>query len=196
MPRRSSLPRADAPLQLPDGTSVRPSASQPFASVEVPCNSEALRIVAATRRKLADLPAMPKQMNTYAVVLCYTASGLSDNEINVATGFTVEQINALRKQPAYSALEGMVIEAVKSQAASAVKEILIRGEVSAASKLVALAESDDDRIALTAAKDLLDRGGHKAAEKVDVNAHIMNTFRIEIVDKRDSEAPVIDVEAE
>lgn len=196
MPRRSRLPEANAPLMLPDGSKVAPSAAQTFSGVEVPTANEAQRIVAGTRRKLADMPALPKHMNSYAVVLCYTASGLSDNEIAVATGFTNDQIAHLRRQSAYEQLEGMVIEAVKAQAATAVKEILVKGEVSAAYKLVALAESEDDRIALTAAKDLLDRGGHKAAEKLDINAHIQNTFRIEVVDKRDTEAPVIDVEAE
>lgn len=196
MPRTSRLPASSAPLTLPDGTTVRPSTAQPYESIEVPSTAEAQRIVAATRRKLVDLPALPKQMNSYAVVLCYTASGLSDNEISVATGFTVAQIANLRQQPAYSALEGMVLEAVKSQASTAVKEILVKGEVRAAHRLVTLAESEDDRIALSATKDLLDRGGHKAAERLDINAHIQNTFRIEVVDKRDSDAPVIDVEAE
>ena len=196
MARRSRLPSADAPLLLPDGSAVEPAAASPFATIEVPSNSEAQRIVGATRRKLADMPALPKQMNSIAVVMCYTASGLSDNEVAVATGFTVEQVNRIREQPAYAQLEGMVIDAVKAQAASAVKEILVRGEVNAANKLVALADADDERIALAASRDLLDRGGHKAAEKLDITARMQQTFRIEVVDKRDNDAPTIDMEAE
>lgn len=192
--RRNSLPSADAPLELPDGTALPPSGSE--QRVEVPNHSEAQRIVASTRRKLADMPAMPKQMNSFAAVLCYTASGLSDGEISAATGFGVDQITRMRTQAAYMQLERMVIDAVKEQAADAVKEILVTGERKAAEKLVGLVDDVDPRIALSAAKDVLDRGGHKAAEKVDVNVMTRNLFRIEVVDKRDDKAPVIDMEAE
>ena len=196
MPRRSSLPKADEPLLMPDGSAVAPSTAQTFRGVEVPSGTEAQRIVSSTRRKLADMPALPKQMNSYAVVLCYTASGLSDNEIAVATGFTQEQISRLREQPAYTQLESMVTAAVKEQAAGAVKEILVSGEVKAANKLVKLVDDNDPTIALRAATNLLDRGGHKAAEKLDIRTHMQQTFRIEVVDKRENDAPVIDMEAE
>ena len=181
---------------MPDGTRVSPTTAQTFSRVEVPTGTEAQRIVAGTRRKLADMPAIPKHLNSFAVVLVYTASGLTDNEIAVATGFTPAQVASLRSQSAYSQLEGMVIEAVKEQAAGAVKEILVKGELTAAQKLVELSADDDPRIALSAAKDLLDRGGHKAAEKIDIRAQMTNTFRIEVVDKRDGDAPVIDMEPE
>jgi hypothetical protein len=61
---------------------------------------------------------------------------------------------------------------------------------------VNLVESDDERTALSAAKDVLDRGGHKAAEKVDIRTQMTNLFRIEVVDKRENNAPVIDMEVE
>lgn len=192
--RSHNLVPADAPLELPDGTVVEPQ--QSTVGVELPNSTEAQRIVSSTRRKLADMPAIPKQMNSFAAVLCYTASGLSDNEISVATGFGIDQITRMREQSAYTQLEAMVVDAVKSQAAAAVKEILVTGEVKAATKLVQLVESDDDRTALSAAKDLLDRGGHKAAEKIDIRTQMTNLFRIEVVDKRESNAPVIDMEVE
>lgn len=181
---------------MPDGTQVSPTTAQTFSSVEVPSGSEARRIVANTRRKLVDMPALPKHMNSYAVVLCYSASGLSDAEIAVATGFTQQQVLNIRQQSAYKQLEGMVIEAVQEQAANAVKEILVKGEKKAAEQLVMLAESDDDRIALAASKDILDRGGHKAADRINIHTQMTNTFRIEVVDKRENEAPVIDMEVD
>lgn len=182
---------------MPDGSKVRPTTAQTFGTVEVPTGTAAQKLVAGTRRKLVDMPAVPKHLNSYAVVLVYTASGLSDTEISVATGFLPEQINHIRSQPAYTQLEGMIVETVKEQAASTVKQILVAGEVTAAKKLVELAEAEDDRIALSAVNSLLDRGGHKAAEKIDINTHMRQTFRIEVVDKRDSvQSPVIDMEVE
>jgi hypothetical protein len=189
----AKLPDANEPLRLPDGTVVVPSVASTFTRVAVPSNSQAQRLVSNTHRKLAELPALPKQLNSYAAILVYTASGLSDAEISVATKFTVEQITLLRAQPAYSQLEQFIIETVKQEAATEVKSILLNGEVKAATKVVALIDSEDDKVALAASKDLLDRGGHKAAEKLDIRADMLNTFRIEVVDKRGN-VPTIDME--
>ncbi len=189
----AKLPDANEPLRLPDGTVVVPSVASTFTRVAVPSNSHAQRLVSNTHRKLAELPALPKQLNSYAAILVYTASGLSDAEISVATKFTVEQITLLRAQPAYSQLEQFIIETVKQEAATEVKSILLNGEVKAATRVVALIDSEDDKVALAASKDLLDRGGHKAAEKLDIRADMLNTFRIEVVDKRGN-VPTIDME--
>jgi hypothetical protein len=192
MPRY--LPAPDTPLVAEDGTLVQPSVPRMFSRVQVPTATEAQRLVTKTRRKLADLPALPKQLNSYSAVLVYTASGLSDTEIAVATGFTEEQINTLRQHEGYRTLEQMVLKAAREEAQSAVKSILVQGEQKAAERVVELVESEDEKIALAAAKDLLDRGGHKAKEEIDVRVDMMNTFRIEVVDRRNER--VIDVEAE
>lgn len=188
------LPAPDAPLVASDGTLVQPSVPRMFSRVQVPSATEAQRLVASTRRKLADLPALPKQLNSYSVVLVYTASGLADAEIAVATGFTEEQIKALREHDGYRALEQMVLKAAKEEATSAVKSILVQGEQKAATRIVEMVDSEDEKIALAAAKDLLDRGGHKPRDEVDVRVDMMNTFRIAVVDRRNEK--VIDVEAE
>lgn len=191
----AKLPAPNEPLRLADGTVVVPSVSSSFARVEIPSVTAASRIVASTRRKLAELPAVPKQMSTYSTILVYTASGLSDDEISVATKLTREQIEHIRAQPAYAELESFIVEAVRSEAANEVKAILVKGEVRAATKVIELVDSEDDKVALAASKDLLDRGGHKAAEKIDIRADMMQTFRIEVVDKRDA-VPTIDMETD
>jgi hypothetical protein len=193
MPRKR-LPDPDAPLRLADGSVVAPTTALTFGRVEVPSNTQAQRIVSSTRRKLADLPAMPKQMNSFAVVLVYTASGLSDGEIAVATGFDEAQVQWMRTQAAYRQLESMVIEAAQQEAAQEVKHILVQGEKRAAQTVVGLLDSEYDAVALQAAKDLLDRGGHKPSEKMDIHHHMESTFRIEVIDKRETGVPVIDME--
>lgn len=191
----AKLPPPNTPLQLPDGTAIAPSVANTFTRVAIPSNTEARRLVSNTNRKLAELPAMPKQLNSYAAILVYTASGLSDDEISVATKFTREQIALLRAQPAYAQLESFIIDAVKQEAAVEVKSILASGEIKAATRVIELIDSEDDKIALAASKDLLDRGGHKAAEKLDIRADMLNTFRIEVVDKRNA-VPTIDMETD
>jgi hypothetical protein len=131
-------------------------------------------------------------MNSYAAILVYTASGLSDAEISVATGFSVEQVLKLRAAPAYSVLEENIINAVKQESTQEVNSILARGKVRAAQRIVEMVDSEVDVLALKAADSLLDRTGHKAVEKVEVNH--MQMLRIEVVDKQARDIPIIDME--
>lgn len=190
-----SLPDPNAPLMLGDGSAIPPSTAQTFARIEVPSNSQAQRLVTSTRRKLIDLPALPKQMNSFAVLLVYTASGLNDNEIATATGLSVAQIVKLREHPAYAQLEQYVIEAVREQSKGEVTAILAQKEVRAAERVGELVDSEDEKVALAAANSVLDRRGHTPKQQVDINMEMRKTFRIEYVDKR-GEPPIIDMEAE
>lgn len=190
-----SLPDPNAPLMLDNGQYIAPTAAQTFARIEVPSSTQAQRLVTSTRRKLIDLPALPKQMNSFAVLLVYTASGLNDSEIATATGLSIAQITKLREHQAYAQLEQYVIEAAREQSREQVAEILAAGEKKAAEKITGLLDSEDEKIVLAASKDVLDRRGHTPKQQVDINVEMRKTFRIEYVDKR-GEPPIIDIEAE
>jgi hypothetical protein len=132
-------------------------------------------------------------MNTFAIVLVYTASGLSDAEIGVATGLSAEQLARIRTHAAYTELEGMIVNAVREQSKKEVTAILAEKEVIAAERVGMLVDSEDEKVALAAAKDILDRRGHAPRQQLDIRAEMLNTFRIEYVDRRD-DPPVIDAE--
>lgn len=191
----TQLPDPDAPMYAEDGTVVAPSVPSMYKRVELPSATQAVRLVSNTRRKLADLPALPQQLNSYSVVLVYTASGLSDAEIATATGFTVQQIRALREHDAYKMLEQLVLKTAREEAQGIVKGILVEAEEKAARKISELVTFEDPVIALRAAQDVLNRGGHSAPTEVNINQNMMNTFRIEVVDRR-NEKPVIDMEVD
>lgn len=192
---RSSLPDANTPLTLSDGSVVSPTAAQSFSRSKVPSNSAAQRLVSSTNRKLADLPAPPKQLNVFAVLVMYTAAGLSDSEISLATGLDGEQIAILRDNPIYTQLEGYVSEAVMYQSKEQVAGVLAEAEVESAKKIVAMAHgtAPADKVMLAANQDILNRRGHVPKQVIDIRAEMQNTFRIEYVDKRVS-ANIIDVE--
>ena len=196
MGKRTSLPSPNDPLMLSDGSVMLPSTAQTFGVVEVPNSSEAKRLVSNTRRKLVDLPALPQQMNAYSVLLVYTASGLSDNEAAVAMGLSAQQVSRMRESPIYQQLESFVVEAAKEAAAAEVVGILAQGERKAAKHIVDLVDCEDPKISLAAAKDVLDRRGHNAKQQIDIRQEMLNTFRIELVDKRNEPSVVIDVEAD
>ncbi len=174
------------------------STKQSFAGyTPVATNTEAQSLVTSTKRKLLEMPGTPAQLNGWSAVLVYTASGLDDNEIALALRITPNQVRNIRKQPGYQQLEQFMLNAAKEQSANDVQSILASGEIKAANKLVALVDEPvDGKLALAAVNSLLDRRGHKAAEKVDIRNEMVNTFRIEYVDKRGAEAPVIDMELE
>lgn len=188
----AKLPSPDDPLSTATVRMIRPTVAKTFKGIEVPSNSVAQRIVSSTRRKLADLPAVPKQLNSIAAILVYTASGLSDAEISVATGFTVDQIKHLRNHPAYTALESNVIEAARNDAQDRIRNMLADNEVKAVKRIVDLIDLDDPKIALAAAKDVLDRGGIRQKEVVDHRHQMDGAFVIEVVDQR-NEPPTIDM---
>jgi hypothetical protein len=188
------LPDPNAPLLIGDGVAVMPAT--PFSRIEVPSNSKAQRLVASTKRKLADLPAIPEHLNTFAVLLVYTASGLSDNEISVTLGMTPAQLIKLREHRAYKQLEQHMIEAVAAQSKTAVAAILAEKEIKAANTLGDLLDSEDHRVALQAANSVLDRRGHTAKQPVDPAQEMRATFRIEVVDKRQDAIPVIEMESD
>lgn len=174
----------------PDGRILEPVAPPRTTRVELPTRTDAQRIVARTRRKLVDLPALPKQLNALSAVLVYSLSGLNDDEISVATTLPVEQIKALRHTPAYVALENNVVTTVRDNFTEEAATILVRAKRKAAEKLESHLDSDIDVISLRAAETVLG----KAAEQVTAqNAMSGDALRIEYVDKRNAALPSIDV---
>jgi hypothetical protein len=167
-----------------DGNIVQPSPAASFERISVPSMREAQRLVASTRRKLIDLPGTPQQLTVYGAIIAYTASGISDAEIGVALGISAEQVAQIKRTPAYQSMEHSVIEAARRVAENEVQQILASKEKKAATRLTELVDSVDEKIALTAARDVLDRRGHKPSDKIDVRQQMESTFRIVIEDKR------------
>jgi DNA-binding transcriptional MerR regulator len=153
---------------------------------------EAQRLVTTTRRKLADLPGTTEQLSMYGAIIAFTASGISDAEIAVALQIPQQQVAAIKQSGPYRAMESSVIEAAKAVAEAEVQRVLAEKEHKAAQRLTELVDSVDEKIALTAARDVLDRRGHTAAQRVDIRQQMENTFRIVVEDRRAT--PVIDME--
>ncbi|CAB4150243.1 hypothetical protein UFOVP568_3 [uncultured Caudovirales phage] len=192
---RSNLPEPGS--LLVDGTKPLTGGASFKGYVPVATHSEAQALVTSTKRKLLEMPGTPAQLNGWSAVLVYTASGLDDNEISLALRITPAQVRNIRKQPGYQQLEQYMLSAAKEQSSNAVQDILAGAEVRAANRLTELVdESVDLKIALAASNSVLDRRGHKAADKLDIRSEMVNTFRIEYVDKRGAQVPVIDMELE
>lgn len=189
----------DAPLRLADGSLVynggrvvRPS-DNPGGMVEIPTHREAQRIVTATRRKMADLPEVPRTMNAVGVVLSYTLFGLDDEEIAIATGFTVDQVGRIKMGDPYTQMHETIVRTVLDSETDVVRDVLAKNATRAASVMVDALDAGSRGDRMAAARDILDRSGHRPADVVEHRHRVDGGLVIEYVRRGVTDAPIIDM---
>lgn len=124
---------------------------------------------AKARRKIDDLPIKNSKMNTISVVLSYYLFGLSNKDISLITKLPEEQINSIIMLPAFSEMMQSVTKSIIEKDTDDVRNFIATQTKKAAKKVVDIMENASPKFALEAAKDLLDRGGHRP---VDIVEHI------------------------
>jgi hypothetical protein len=196
------MPLADKsePLKLADGTLIYPgghivSSSQEPGFVEIPTHREAQRVITATRRKVSDLPEVPKTMNAIGAVLSYSLFGLDDDEIAIATGFTVDQIGRIKVSDPYTQMHEAVVRTVLDSETDVVRELLAKNARSAAIVMVDALQAGARSDRMAAAKDILDRSGHRPADVVEHRHRVDGGLVIEYVKREDRDIPTIDMGA-
>lgn len=194
------LPRRDAPLRLADGRLVYPDGRVDYVDgpvdglVEVPTHAEAQRIVTAARRKLSELPEVPRTMNAVSVVLAYSLFGLDDEEIAIATGLSVEQIGRIKVGDPYTQMHDAVVRTVLDSETNVVRELFVKNARNAAQVVVRAMEEGTRSDRMAAAKDILDRSGHRPSDVVEHRHRMDGGLVIEIVKRDGAQMPVIDME--
>ena len=196
-----ALPTSAEPLKLADGTLIAPSGRVVKENkvspemIEVPSNTRAQRMVAASRRKLADLPAVPAQMNVISVVLMYTMFGVNDSEIAIATGMTVDQVAALKSHDVYARVQEEVARNIVTQDQNEIQTLIAGNAKKAAHRISEMMDSELEDIALKAAKDTLDRSGFRPADVVEHKHSVSGSLVIEVIKRDDSaKLPAITLE--
>lgn len=191
---RVDLPEYDEPLEA-DGKQIAPSSPRGRRTIEIPSSTQAVAVIEGTRRKLADLPVTPRHLNPIACICLYTMYGLDVQEISVATGLGMEQINAIRMSNEYAIMQRAVVDTVLEVETGDVKEYVKKAAQGAAERVTQLVQHDNPDIALRASRDVLDRAGLRPADVVEVRGRMDMGLVIEVVDKRDdADRPVIDME--
>lgn len=199
-----TLALASEPLQLADGRMIDPATGKLLKEkkihsyVEIPSASEAQEIVAKSRRSVADLPVAPQQMNGLSLVCFYTMWGLSNQDIAVQVGVTIEQIKTIKKLPEYLKLHQDIFASVMETEANDVRGFFQQRAKEAASTIVEMMD-EGGALGLTAAKDVLDRAGHRPADVVEHRHRMENSLVIEYIRKDTDDTkiiPAIDAEFE
>ena len=186
-----NLPVGTEPLVLADGTIINPVdgsvvANSPALLIEIPNAEEAQRIVVAQRRRIADLPVPPKQLNTISVILTYSLMGVSDEDIGLQLGLSPEQVGRVKMSDAYAEITQVCTKNIIESDKDHVRNMFVANAKHAANKTFELLGSKRSDVAQRAADSILDRAGLRAVDVVEHRHKVEGGLRIEYVDKQDT----------
>lgn len=178
-------------IRLADGTLLNPVTGKVITEkeltkrdlVEVPTNQQAIKEITAIRRKLHDLPDVPDKMNMPAAILAYTLFGLDDYEIAIALKLPEQRVASIKMSDNYRAMSDAITVSIIEQETDNVRNLFTANARRAANKLTSLVESDNESIALSATRDLLDRAALAPAHIIQ-HQHSFNGLEIVVNDKR------------
>lgn len=154
----------------------------------VPSNDFAV----GTRRFLDDLPMPFLQSKPVAIVAAYSMFGLTVGDISRILNVPPHELNAIRNSEDYIRFMDSVLQNVREHDTNKVRKKLTKNAKYAASKVVALMDSESEKIALAAAQDVLNRTGHKASDTVEHKHSMDGGITIRVI--KDTKTPTtIDV---
>lgn len=157
-------------IKLPNGKIVTKVEPNKYKDALVLKSNTQLQIEEAkARRKIEDLPIQNSKMNTISVVLAYHLFGLSVKDISLITKLPEEQISSIIMLPAFDEMMNEVTKAIIEKDTDDVRNYISMQTKAAAKKVVDIMENGPVKYALDAAKDVLDRGGHRP---IDIVEHI------------------------
>lgn len=188
-------------ITLADGTVINTQTGRPqglAGFTVVPTNQEAVSEITRVRKRLADLPDIPQgQMNITAVICSYYMFGLEDHEIAHACGITVNQVENIKMTAAFDDLVSALRQNIVEGQQGDVRELISQHARTAASAMVNELSSPNSQARIVAAKDILDRAGHRPADVVEHRHKIEGGLTIEYVKKGgEIDLPTLDITAE
>lgn len=191
---------ANEPLILADGRKINPVDGREIRDkkysadyVEIPRASEAQALVAKSRRAVAELPVPGAQMNALSLVLFYSMWGLGDADIALQLGnISVPQIKKIRELPEYQSLSDDILKSVLEFEKDDIRSVINQHARGAVQKVIDTME-EEGALGFAAAKDILDRAGHRPADVVEHKHKMEGGLRIEYIQKSDKETiPALD----
>lgn len=142
--------------------------------VALPSRDEAAQRVHSTMKRVADLPAPPDQSNPIAVVLSYELFGLSVDETAIAMNLPIGAINAIKGSEGYAQFKTSVLENIRNTTTDVVTKMFEEHASNAAKRVVDLVDSPSGIVALSAAKQVLDRSqGSRTADPMKTGLQIV-----------------------
>lgn len=118
-------------------------------------------------RTLADVHADPKEMNTSMVIAAYTMWGLDAYAISRQLNVSEQAIENIKQSDLYHRIYEELFEASTHIAAASVHGFIQAKAMDAAKTVVRGMKSKSEDIKIASARDILDRGGYRPADRVE-----------------------------
>lgn len=168
-------------LRLHDGTLIDPSTKQPivhgkdsdeeskeqYDTLNDDDGVEDLDIIPLHRRSIMDLSLTAQQLAFVNNVLVYSLWGLPDDEIMMQCQCTLEQLNHARNLEDYTRIKESLIQGLQASLMQDVDNVFAMAAPKAARSLVRNLKAKSPDIRMSAMKDILDRAGHRPADRVE-----------------------------
>ena len=184
------------PLVLADGTKIDPEdgtvVQEPYL-VPVPNTEEIKREIVASRKRIADLPVPPDQMNTLSVIISYSLFGITDEDISNTLFIPLKQLQTIKSSDDYKGLNATFLKNIVESDLSNVRGLFVQKSHTAAQTMFDLLGSNNEATRGSAAKDILDRAGQRPVDVVEHRMKMEGGLTIEYVEKKD-DLPTIDVD--
>lgn len=183
-------------ITLPNGKKVEEVKNIKKESTEIKTNLSIQLDEAKARRKLSDLPDV-SNISIYSQILCYEMYGLSTRDIALTIKITEEQVTTIRMSYEYNKYKTDFLKSIKETETEDVREFIAKSSKKAAEKIVNIMETGPVKFALDAAKDIMDRSGHRPSDIADLRSISDNELRVLVINKdetKDKQAQLIVVQ--
>jgi hypothetical protein len=195
-------------IRLADGTLIDPQSRQPVSSSPrrdefSPRDSEIEddgvkdqdlgTVVPLSRRSLLDLTLNAQQMAVVNNVLVYTLWGLPDDEIAIQCNCTMDDVAVVRDLDEYAKMRDALIGGVRASYTASAHGVISQNAVAAAHVVVSGLRASSKRMAFDAARDILDRSGHRPADHASISINLNKGTDDQLVIRvvREAERPII-----
>lgn len=188
-------------LTLADGTVIDKSSGNVLPDdndyVPVPSNMEIQRDIVASHKRLHDLPLPPEKMNIVSVVLVYSLMGITEEDIATTLRVDEDIIRNIKTSDVYASIKKEFVNAIIENDLDNVRDMFTSASHTAARSMVEMLESNNEATKMSAAKDILDRAGHRPVDVIEHKHKIEGGLTIEVVKKTaNDDLPTIDITPE
>lgn len=193
-------PKSVTLLRLADGSLVDPLTRIPISAdthreddgVEDASPLKVDTIIPTVRRSLHDLKLSKHQMAIVNNVLVYTLWGLPDDEIAIQCSCSLNDVFAVRELSEYGLMHDSLVGGLRASFMATAQGIISNAANDAAQVVVRAAKKASGRMQFDAARDILDRSGHRPVDHASLSLSINDggdDLVIRVV--RESEKPKI-----
>jgi hypothetical protein len=173
-------PKSVTLLRLADGSLIDPVTRAPISTatqkeddgVEDNSPMSVGTIIPTVRRSLHDLKLNKHQMAVVNNVLVYTLWGLPDDEIAIQCSCTVNDVYAVRELSEYGLMHDSLVGGLRASYMATAQGIISNAATEAAHVVVRAAKKASGRMQFDAARDILDRSGHRPVDHASVSLSI------------------------